>query len=85
MPILNNAAGASRPVQTLTDCEKRYLRFVAVGKTADVIAAISGLPETDINSTLAEAEQKLGARNRLHAVSMALQHGLLEQNDRVES
>lgn len=85
MPTLKNAAGASSPVQNLTEREKRYLSFVAVGKTAPDIAAIVGLPENEINGTLAEAQRKLGARNRLHAVSMALQHGLLEQNGPMES
>ncbi|MGV8937991.1 MAG: LuxR C-terminal-related transcriptional regulator [Allorhizobium sp.] len=84
MPTQNIAA-SSGPIHNLTDREIKCLSLVAVGETVACIAAVMSLPEGEIDGALVQAGRKLGARNRLHAVSLALSQGLLEHNGRQDT
>ncbi len=64
------------PLLTLT--EKACLLMIAEGRTPSEISAFLSLPELDVESLLAAAEKKLGANNRLHAVSIALLKGHID-------
>ncbi|MFE2346433.1 LuxR C-terminal-related transcriptional regulator [Kitasatospora cineracea] len=61
----------------LTDHERRILRHVAAGGTNPAIAQHLYLSVDTVKSTLHSACQKLGARNRAHAVALAAQWGFI--------
>lgn len=73
-----SAGRASGPDAALTDAEMKCLTMVAEGKRVLDICNLLLLPETEVESLLASAEAKLGARNRLHAVSMAMLTGQID-------
>jgi PAS domain S-box-containing protein len=57
--------------------EREVLELVAEGKTsAEIAAALHLSPET-VRTHLGNARTKLGARNRPHAVALALEQGLI--------
>ncbi|MCM2473567.1 hypothetical protein HGO38_08755 [Rhizobium sp. CG5] len=70
------AAGASPP--TLDVSETICLSMTANGKGLLDIAAALGVPVPHAEVILLRAEEKLGANNRLHAVSLAMLYGILD-------
>lgn len=70
------AAGICPP--TLDESETICLRLTANGKGLLDIAAALDMPVPHAEVILLRAEQKLGANNRLHAVSLAMRYGILD-------
>jgi DNA-binding CsgD family transcriptional regulator len=61
----------------LTDREKEVLKWSANGKTAWEVGAILSLSKRTVEWHFTEACRKLGAVNKVQAVSLALQAGLI--------
>ena len=59
----------------LTRLELIALTLVANGLAKADIASRLAAAEADIETALLQAERKLGANNRLHAVAIAIQRG----------
>ncbi|WP_282204501.1 response regulator transcription factor [Kitasatospora fiedleri] len=59
----------------LTDYERRLLRHVAAGGTNPSIARRLSTTTCTVQSALACVYRKLGARNRAHAVAIAVHNG----------
>lgn len=73
-----SAGQPSGPKTALTDAEVKCLTMVAEGKRPLDICNLLLLSEIEVEGLLSSAENKLGARNRLHAVSMAMLMGSIE-------
>jgi DNA-binding CsgD family transcriptional regulator len=61
----------------LTPREAEVLRLGADGATSEEIATALHLTEHTVKSHLKRIQSKLGARNRTHAVALALRSGLI--------
>ena len=61
----------------LTRLELIGLTLVANGLSVSEIASRLSVSEADVEQTLLESERKLGAGNRLHAITIAIQQGLI--------
>jgi DNA-binding HTH domain-containing proteins len=61
----------------LTETEIECLYLAAEGRRGDAIGDVLSLNGKNAEELLASAELKLGARNRLHAISIALSRGIL--------
>ncbi|MFE1321644.1 LuxR C-terminal-related transcriptional regulator [Kitasatospora phosalacinea] len=61
----------------LTEQERRILRHVAADGTNDAIAKRLYVSTDVVKTGLRNACQKLGARNRAHAVALATQWGFI--------
>ena len=61
--------------------ELSALRLFANGRTADEIAAELGMSKSMVQHYLRVAARKLGARNRVHAVAIAVRNGLIKSSD----
>ncbi len=68
---------ASDVSDALSDRERECIHWVAEGKTTDEIAVILGLTSNTVNSYLAHAIQRCGARNRAMAVAAAIRSGAI--------
>ena len=66
--------GAGRP---LSDREREVVTAVALGESIDEIAERLGLSPETVRTHLRNLRQKLGARNRPHAVALALKRDLI--------
>ncbi len=64
-----------RPLET---AELEALTLFANGKSADEIAAVLGVSKSMAMHYLRVAARKLGARNRVHAVAIAVRKGLIK-------
>lgn len=64
----------------LNEQEMQCLTMVAEGKRTLDICNLMLLSEIEVERHLSAAEEKLGARNRMHAVSMALLMGTIGEN-----
>lgn len=65
----------------LTDREREVLSLVAQGKTGAKIATQLFLAPTTVQTHVNNAVAKLGARNRVHAVAIALESGEIDIGD----
>jgi DNA-binding CsgD family transcriptional regulator len=61
----------------LTRMELVGLKLAANGYCVQDIATRMGVNEREIETLLCCAERKLGAKNRLHAVAIAISQGLI--------
>jgi len=61
----------------LTRLELIGLTLAANGLSASEIASRLSVSEAEIEAALSDAELKLGANNRMHAITMAIQQGLI--------
>ncbi|MGX6447103.1 PAS domain S-box protein, partial [Patulibacter sp. S7RM1-6] len=66
------------PAPVLTDREREVLTQVALGRTGQAIAADLFLSPATVESHVSHALAKLDARNRPHAVALALRDGELD-------
>eukprot|EP01035_Chromulina_nebulosa_P057959 gene57959-biopygen41591 len=73
--IMKKGTGSNNP--GLTHTELDCLRLVANGLRGIEIAGELKVDEQEINQILLSAENKLNARNRLHAIGIAVSHGLI--------
>lgn len=62
---------------SLTELEKVCLSLTASGMTPDNISAHLGMPATFIDDILDRTEIKLRAKNRFHAVCLAISMGFV--------
>lgn len=58
--------------------ELAALKLFANGKTADELAAELGVTKSIAQHYLRVAARKLGARNRVHAVAIAVRSGMIK-------
>jgi PAS domain S-box-containing protein len=65
----------SEPHQTLTEREREVLGMVAGGWGTSWIAAELGVSSSTVETHVRHVLEKLGARNRAHAISLGLQRG----------
>ena len=73
------AASRVRPRELpLSDKEVAVLREVALGRDTDEIAAILFVSPHTVRTHVKNGMRKLRARNRAHAVAVALHKGLIE-------
>lgn len=69
--------GAAQAKLDLTHEEIACLKLVANGFRPGEISGELKTDETEVDSILNSAERKLGARNRLHAIGIAVSQGLI--------
>lgn len=69
--------GAAKETNPLTEREKEVLKLAATGMNANLIAASLHLSYGTVRNYLSEAFNKLDAKNRMEAVSIAEQKGWL--------
>lgn len=62
----------------LTPQERRVLRYLALGTRNVVIAHELGIAEVTVRKHLISIREKLGAKTREHAISIAVSQGLLD-------
>ena len=65
-------------MRPLESAELEALTQFASGKTADEIAVFLGVSKSMAMHYLRVAARKLGARNRVHAVAIAVRKGLIK-------
>lgn len=65
----------------ITTREKECLRWCAEGKTSEEIGIILALSTHTVNHYLISATKKLNAVNRMHAITVAIRHGMLDINE----
>lgn len=70
------------PDVSLNQAEIRCLSLAAEGLDTGHIGRITGLDDTVVNDILDAARRKLGAHNRLHAVSIAIIEGIVGSGSR---
>jgi LuxR family quorum sensing-dependent transcriptional regulator len=63
---------------SLTPREREVLRWVARGKSAREVGEILHIAKRAVDEHAQTAVRKLGARNRTHAVAIAVRDGLIE-------
>ena len=64
----------------LSPREAECLRWCAEGKTSEEIGIILSLSTHTVNHYLISATKKLNAVNRMHAITIAIRHGILDIN-----
>lgn len=69
------------PQAPLTAREHEVVRHVVGGGTNPQIAATMHLSDRTVQSHVAEACRKLGARNRTHLAVLAIRHGVVDLPD----
>ena len=67
----------NRPVVELTQRHIECLRWAAEGKTAAEIAIILGLSNHTVGHHLLEARRRLGTKNGVHTIAVAIRTGLI--------
>ena len=65
-------------MRSLAHNELEALKLFANGRTADEIALALGVSPSMAHHYLRVAARKLGARNRVHAVAIAVRTGLVQ-------
>ncbi|MEQ1671105.1 MAG: LuxR C-terminal-related transcriptional regulator [Hyphomicrobium sp.] len=76
LELINDGASAIDD-QPLTKRECELLLWLKVGKSNDQIATIMNISDATVQFHISNAMNKLGASNRISAVVMALQRGLI--------
>ncbi|HZT27816.1 MAG TPA: helix-turn-helix transcriptional regulator [Pseudolabrys sp.] len=79
-PTIETAApaGPSRKIRQLDAYELEALRLFASGRSTDEMAAALGVSKSMAQHYLRIASRKLRARNRVHAVALAVRMGLVK-------
>jgi DNA-binding NarL/FixJ family response regulator len=76
-PILRNRLDEQNTIVGLSNREVQVLRLVAKGKANKEIAAILALSSDTVKTHLTHLMRKLGAADRAHAVTLAIEQGFL--------
>lgn len=74
VPEMLAAAAMQDP---LSERERECLYWVSAGKTTDDVALILGVSSNTVNSYVAHAIQKFGAKNRAMAMATAIRNGII--------
>lgn len=74
MPMISKLTEV-KAAPVLTSHEKDVLQMIAEGQAAAEVSRFLTLSEDEIEELLKSAEEKLGAKNRLHAVTIAVLNG----------
>ena len=61
----------------LSERERECLYWASAGKTTDEVAMILGVSSNTVNSYVAHAIQKFGAKNRAMAMATAIRNGII--------
>ena len=69
--VLNDSA-------SLSPRELEVLRWVAQGKSSREISVLLGITSRTVNEHVTSTVRKLSAKNRTHAVAIALREGIIE-------
>lgn len=69
------------PIKALSSREKEVLRWISAGKTTWEMSKILCISERTVIFHTQNAMKKLGATSRAQAIALALQHGLLQNNN----
>ena len=79
LPVLRKLADDARVAQRgiLSDREIEILELIAAGALNKEIADRLGITEVTVKAHLRNIFAKIGAQNRAHAVTLALQHNLI--------
>jgi DNA-binding CsgD family transcriptional regulator len=64
-----------RSKSVLTSREREVLAMVAMGRSSSLIAAALGVATSTVESHVRHCLDKLGARNRAHAIALGLRYG----------
>ena len=64
-----------RSKSVLTSREREVLAMVALGRSSGLIAAALGIATSTVDSHVRHCLDKLGARNRAHAIALGLRDG----------
>jgi DNA-binding CsgD family transcriptional regulator len=75
MSMMIEMAGLVVPRTALSMSEKTCLLMVAEGMPVPAISSVLAMPQFEVEGMLSLVEDKLGASNRLHAVSIAMRQG----------
>lgn len=75
--ILEERGGPGRQAPRLAPREIEVIKWSSAGKSAWDISTILGLSESTIQEYLGNAQRKLNATNRTHAVAEAIRHRLI--------
>ena len=75
--FLNSTQSELAPRRAITGRESEVLKWVAAGKTAAEISAITGLSQRTVNQHCENAQRRLGTNNRVHTVVEAIRHKLI--------
>ena len=67
--------GLRRSKSVLTSRERQVLAMVAMGRSSALIAATLGVATSTVESHVRHCLDKLGARNRAHAIALGLRDG----------
>lgn len=76
--LATDAAEGSPPRGALSPREREVLTLVATGADAQRVADELTISVATVRTHARNALQKLGARNRAHAIALAMQHGLID-------
>jgi DNA-binding CsgD family transcriptional regulator len=77
--LVEHEDGAAEPLsRTLSPREQEVLSLIAVGADRQGIADELTISVATVRTHVRNLLRKLGARNRAHAIALAMQHGLLE-------
>jgi DNA-binding CsgD family transcriptional regulator len=79
--LVDSALPTPSPAGVLSTREQQVLGLVAAGASLREIAEQLAISEATVRTHLGNANRKLGARNRAHAVALALLHGLIRHED----
>ena len=80
--LLSNTATSRVP--QLSPREREIMHLMAEGLTADAIAAEISISVETVRTHVRNAIRKLQARNRVHAIAIALERGEIRLNERPE-
>lgn len=80
--LLSNPATSRIP--QLSPRERQIMHLMAEGLTADAIAGEISISVETVRTHVRNAIRKLQARNRVHAIAIALERGEIRLNDRSE-
>jgi DNA-binding CsgD family transcriptional regulator len=73
--MISKPTGSNTLPPVLTSSEKDILQMIAEGHKLDDIVETLALSESEIERLMTAAEEKLGAKNRLHAITIAVLNG----------
>lgn len=74
-PGASEPSAARHPHSVLTDREREVLALVAMGRSSALIAAELSVSISTVETHVRHCIEKLGARNRAHAIALGLRDG----------